>query len=382
MERIPLTLLVSNLGLGGAERQVVQIANGLDRDQFVVSVLALSEDNPLASDLADDVHFEVLPHASSFGADSLVALRRRLAELGTQVVHGFLFEAEFLSRVASLGRAQLRVIGSIRNSNYEINRKRFWLKRLTDFRMDLCVSNSQAGIDYHQAHYHLPDDRYRVVRNGVNTTRFQPRCATDNEHTLHELGLDPERPVIGVFASFKRQKNHLTLLEAAELLELQRPGVQYAFVGGELEPGQRNTDAYARQLMQAVEESPIRSQFHFLGKRKDVERLYPACTLTALPSWHEGLPNVLLESAVCGVPCIATDVSDNALLIEEYGLGCSVPAGDAQAMADALEVALRDGLTIRAEHLARVREDFSNATMIRNMSSVYLSVLRDDLRAA
>ena len=72
----------------------------------------------------------------------------------------------------------------------------------------------------------------------------------------------------------------------------------------------------------------------FLGNKTDVENYYNACTLTVLPSLFEGTPNVALESMACGIPIVASNVSDNAYIIPDGRAGFVVPLNDEAALAD------------------------------------------------
>ncbi|MFK7913940.1 MAG: glycosyltransferase [Pseudomonadales bacterium] len=369
---VRVCLVISNLELGGAERQVVQIANGLDKSRFSVTVVTLGEPNPLADLLDSDVSYECILRRSKLDPTQLIRLTRLLRAQRFNVVHGFLFDAEMLTRVAAAIARTPLVLGSERNADYEVPAKKRRFYRLTRSLMDRCIANSYAGARFNQKLYGLSEDRYTVVQNGVDTERFRPRSQEDKQRIRASLGLGAEQQVVGVFASMKEQKNHLMLIRAAERLDQQIPNVQYLFVGGELESGQRDTSSYARKLAAAIENSTIKSQFHLLGKRADVEDLYPCCDLTALPSWHEGLPNVLLESVACGVPVVATDVSDNARLIADFGFGAIVPSDDDSAMAAELELALQTALSpCQIKQLTAVRERISRAAMIHNISSVY-----------
>src|SRR5574338_1606365 len=116
--------------------------------------------------------------------------------------------------------------------------------------------------------------------------------------------------------------------------------------------------------MKLVDDIGVRDRCLFLGNRDDVERLYPACDVTVLPSLFEGTPNVALESMACGVPVIATDVSDNATIIPDGRAGYIVPLGDPARLAERIETILRDGaLRASMSQAARawVHAEFSTA---------------------
>ncbi len=83
-------------------------------------------------------------------------------------------------------------------------RKRFY--RLTKSLQTHCVANSNAGARFNSQLLGYPMDHYRVVHNGVNVERFR---RGDGGEIRAKHKLDKNAVVIGVFGSFKAQKNHL-----------------------------------------------------------------------------------------------------------------------------------------------------------------------------
>ncbi len=83
----------------------------------------------------------------------------------------------------------------------------------------------------------------------------------------------------------------------------------------------KGTEQYRARMQALIDELGIHERCAFLGNRNDMERIYPACDITALSSAHEGMPNVLLESMACGVPVVATNISDNSHIVKEGETG-------------------------------------------------------------
>lgn len=371
-KKLVVCLVVSNLQYGGAERQVVQIANNLNRDRFEIHVISLSDLNPLADNLASDVAFHQIGVDSGNFLTKLLPVIFRIRKIAPDVLHAFLYDAEIASRIAGwLNRVPL-VLGSERNSDYQVSRSKSQLKRMTSSMMDYCIANTRAGASYNQKIQKLANDRYLVIRNGVDLNRFRPVSREERLERLVQADLDPTKTYVGMFASFKAQKNHPMLIEAAELVEKRISDVHYLLVGDSLESGYGDTDGYKASLMQMLEHSSLNSRIHLLGRQTDVERLYGCCELTVLPSLHEGLPNVLLESMCVGVPFVATDVADNGLLVEKLDVGRLVEVGNVKEFADAIcDTLSQSDTNISADKLSSVRDYLSNERMIDDISKVY-----------
>ena len=121
------------------------------------------------------------------------------------VVHTFLFDAEFFGRIAGRLAGVPVIIGSERNTDYVPLRRHLWAFAMTRSCSDAVIANSKAGADFNSRTFHVPRSKYRVVHNGVDIDRFSPR---DAGALRKELKIADHDRVVGMFASFKEQKNH------------------------------------------------------------------------------------------------------------------------------------------------------------------------------
>lgn len=111
---------------------------------------------------------------------------------------------------------------------------------------------------------------------------------------------------------------------------------------------------------------------------EDVPSAYAVADLVVLPTYREGFPNVLLEAAAMGVPCVATRVHGCIDAVEEGVTGALVPARDAAALASAIEGYLADAARRRAHGAAaraRVLRDFRQEVVWDAFLAEYRSLL-------
>ena len=369
---IRVLLVISNLEYGGAQRQVVELANNFDPARVEVHVCSLSSYVPLARELQlPDGRVHVVEKRSRFDLMVVPQLTRLLRRLKIDVVHGYLFDAEVAVRLAGRLARTAVVAGSERNTDYTLKRVQHVAYRLTKSKVDLIIANSNAGAAFHSGMLGHDRSIYRVIHNGVDTTKFAPR---DRAEARRRLGLAPEDAVVGMFASFKRQKNHPLLFAAAKELLTRVPRLRLLLVGDELHGGMHGSSDYKVRTEALIDELGLRDRCMLLGNRDDVELIYPACDVTALPSLFEGTPNVALESMASGVPVVATDVADNALVVPDGQAGFIVPLGDHMLMADRLGRVLQDaGCAARMRQFTRewVTREFSTARLAEKTEAVY-----------
>ena len=375
-DRVCVLQVISNLEYGGAQRQVVELANNLDKEDFDVQVCSLSDYVPLARDLNDQERcLHVIQKRWKFDLTVVSRLARLLRELHVDIVHGYLFDAVIVTRLAGRIAQTPLIVGAERNSDYTLHPRHLVAYRLTRRWVNLIIANSYAGALFNQKTLGHDQSVYRVIHNGVNVEQFSPHDKCD---VRREIGLPEQGRVIGMFASFKRQKNHPLFFTAVTQVFRRFPDTRLLLVGDELYAGMHGSDEYKEEVHSLIDKLGIRGQCVFLGNQPDVARLYSACDVTVLPSLFEGTPNSVLESMSCGVPIVATGVSDNASLIPDGHAGFIVPLGNADMMAERLCRLLGDDELRHAmgrQARAWVKQEFSTLRLATKTAEVYLNAL-------
>jgi glycosyltransferase involved in cell wall biosynthesis len=143
------------------------------------------------------------------------------------------------------------------------------------------------------------DPRCRVIYDGVATTRFE--SPVDVAAVRSELGTHGDGPVFMHIGNEAEEKNHRRLLEIFAAIHQRQPSAWLVVVGD----GTSRPDGVVMQRTRAL---GLEACTRVLGIRHDVPRLLPSADVLLLPSLREGLPGVVLEATVVGVPVLATDL--------------------------------------------------------------------------
>ena len=378
---ISVVLVIDDLEYGGAQRQVLELANNMDPTRFDVHVCTLSDYVPMGKQLTDaNRRLHVIVKKNKFDFTAVLRLAQLFRSLEADIVHSYLFHADIATRLAGRLAGTELVIGSERNANYKPKKRHILAYKLTRACVDLTIANTKTGADFNSRMFGQPVPDYRVVYNGVDTQRFK---AQSHNAIRTELGIAQEDPVIGIFASFKPQKNHAMLLRAFGQVLESIPKTILLLVGDRLAGNMGGAADYHVQMEALIDELNIGHKCIFLGNRNDIERLYPACDITALSSFYEETPNVLLESMASGVPVVATRVSDNAYIIKEGETGCLVQLDDVDGMAERLRTLLHDAPRRREmgrKAQAWANEKFSIEQLVKNTEEIYLQALHEKAR--
>ncbi|MGG5817789.1 glycosyltransferase [Falsiroseomonas sp. HW251] len=247
------------------------------------------------------------------------------------------------------------------------------LNRLAARWTSASVFQNREDMSYFERNGMVGDGVSRLIPgSGVDIAAFRPvPSAGDSPAELREqLGLGTS-PVVVTVTRVTREKGIPTLLQAAALVHAARPDVRFLLVGpregtGRFAVSQAEIDAHAPYVVAT-------------GKRSDVPALLRLADVFAFPTeFREGVPRVLLEAAVAGLPIIATRMPGCTDVVEHGHTGILVTPGSPQELAQAILQALADPAAgrIMAERAAElVRREFSLELTVDRYRKLYAELL-------
>jgi glycosyltransferase involved in cell wall biosynthesis len=205
--------------------------------------------------------------------------------------------------------------------------------------------------------------RIHQVDNGVDASVF---FARDRGEARAALDVPSDARVVLFVGRLEPQKGIRELLGAFNRVHARIPRAMLALVG----------DGVSREEVRA-RTAPLGQAVRVLGPlpQAQVAAWMGACDVLTLPSWAEGMPNVVLEALASGRPVVATRVGGIPDALRDDRAGLLVPPRDAAALADALVHALHttwDEDAVRAcgprpwrESAAALREVLESVTANR-----------------
>lgn len=345
-----VVLLVRQLSLGGAERQVVLLARELARRGHQVTVAAFYSGGGLEAELAQTgAAFHTLGKS---GRGDVIGFGGRLAAflagVRPDVLYTFLTVPNLLSLFAR-GRGRPAILWGLRASDMQM-RHYDWLSRASHaleprlaFHADLFVANGESVAAAARARG-FPAAKLRIIANGVDAARFG-FDADIRARMRRTWGLGDDALVVGHVARRDPMKDHRGFIAAFAQAAAQRgdlhgvcvtsgPGAHAAL---RAEIAAQGLGARLIVADAALDAADSMRGFDFF------------CSSSA---FGEGFSNVLCEALACGLPCAATDVGDARFILADAGF--IVPPRDTPALAEALLKAAsireadRDGAAARA----------------------------------
>jgi glycosyltransferase involved in cell wall biosynthesis len=294
--------IIDSLGSGGAQRQLVILAKGLQERGHDVSFLVYHKDDFYNSSLENagiKIHYTIEPNY----AKRLLKMRKYIRNGKFDAVISFLEAANFIATLSGFPFRKWKLIVGERSANPNVL-KSFKLRFYRWFHLfaDYIVANSQSNIDIvKRINPLLPSRKIKVIYNAVdihvNLTNIEKK---DNYF----------RMVIG--ASHRRLKNLDGLVEAVHILPKSIKSILKIDWYGE-----KNLDDSLKNAQYKIDEYKLQDVFSFYDPTLEIHNRISQADIAGLFSYYEGFPNFICESMAIGKPIICTRVSDLPILLED-----------------------------------------------------------------
>ena len=380
-DRIRVVHAITLLEWGGAQENTLFTVASLDRERFE-PILASGTGGLLDARAASipgcrwaPVPSLVREPSPASDAAAFLALRRLFRTLRAEsrspvVVHTHSSKAGIVGRAAARAAGVDLAVHSVHGFGFHDGQRpavrAFYagLERVAARWTDAFVAVSEANVRTGVRERIFPRERCRLIRSGFDTARF---LAGDRGRGRALLGLPEGVPVVGTVAVFKPQKSPLDFVEVARRIAPDFPDARFVMVGdGELRPA----------IERAVREAGLGGRFLLPGWREEVPDLLRAFDLFLLTSRWEGLPKVVPQALIAGVPVVATAVDGTAEIVDHGADGFLAGAGDVESLAAFARGVLRDGGGLRPGFKReRLLLEFDQDEMVRAQERLYLELL-------
>jgi glycosyltransferase involved in cell wall biosynthesis len=364
--RLRLLLVTDEMEVGGTQRQIVRLARHLIGLGVEVELVYFRQESYLLDEARSaGVVVHQIPKRSAVDPRFFLGLRKLLRHGRYDVIHAFAFSAELWTALAvrTIMQSRPALITSIRGT-YEWYSHRHWqLKRWISRQSFRVVANSSSGAIYAAEKMGEPSARIDVVYNGVDLAAADD--AARISRSAAALGLS------GATGAFRLlfvgrlvdHKNVANLLQAMRLVDDQRIEL---FIAG---------DGPLQQELQTLHQSMnLGAQVSWLGERNDVAELMHAVDAVVLPSWREGMSNVLLEAMSAEKPVLASRAGGNPEVVEAPETGLMFDPASPEQIAGCISELAQSPERTRAMGRAgrlRVERVFSTDVMARAMHAIY-----------
>ena len=164
----------------------------------------------------------------------------------------------------------------------------------------------------------VEQDKIHVIYNGVSHDKFGLNYPTKNigDYILY-------------IGNLKHDKGVMELIEGFNQIKEQHPNLKLVFAG---------SGSMRETLVKYVSTYDIEEKVTFLGNvdHNELPAWLSNARALCLPSYNEGVPNVVLESMAAGTPVLATNVGGIPEVVDESICGKLIPPRDTNAVVKGL----------------------------------------------
>ncbi len=358
-DTVRILVLTDSLGVGGTERQLVELLKGLQRSGRYAAVLGvLDRGGALEAEAAGHAGRVLnVRRRARFDVTPAFPLIHQTRQAEVRLIHA----VGWMSGLAGLIAARLLRLpilnGSLRSVPPVLDTPARISHRCA-LLSDAVVANAPAvlravGLDHHP--------RAHVIANGIDLARFDGIAAEDSAVAQ-----------VCMVANFSRYKDHAALIRAVPSVLAAVPHARFALVGREA-----GTLAAARRL---VDELGVGAAVRFVTDGRPPEPIVAASQVCVLSTPGEGLSNAVMEYMALCKPVVASACEGNAALVRDGESGFLVPPGAAEPLAARVIELLRDDARawrMGAAGRQRIEDGYSLPRMVAEYEALY-----DRLRAS
>ena len=376
MNKIKITFFLPNLEGGGAEKTVVRLLKGLNKEVFQLSLLLGKKKGPLLEEVPKEVIVEELNVSNIRYA--FFKLINYFKKNKPAIFISFLSHANVISILSKIfSREKTKIIVSERTTftlTPEITKTlqnkilaSLFLKPLVKFTYPLadaivCVSK---GVAKDLSNFLGSDRKIKVIYNPIVSDEL---FSLAKEPVNHPWFIEKKIPIILAVGRLTKAKDYPTLLKAFALIS-QKKKCRLVILG----EGEER-----KNLEQLISNLNISKNVALLGFQKNPYKYMQKSSVFVLSSKREGFPNVLVEAMACGLPVISTDCQSGPNEIINNGEnGILVPVGNEKALAEAVLKVLNDSALQQKFSLEGKKraQDFTLVKSVKEYEKLFQEVL-------
>ncbi len=208
-----------------------------------------------------------------------------------------------------------------------------------------------------------------TVYGVVDLDLFKP--VKEKDEIRKELGLPLDKKIVLYLSNLKSDKGVFELLKAFHKVSDDLDDLELRVCG---------SGAAKQGMVQYIDEHQLCEKIRMMGPvlHDQVHKWMKACDVFVLPSYHEGMPNAVMEAMACGLPVVATEVGGLPEAIGDSKGSILIPPRDVNALSQALNNVLSDDLKRQEmSDAARVRaeERFGVATTAKKIIDHFIKLI-------
>lgn len=365
-KKIRIMHIIHQLGTGGAENGIVNLANGHNHNKFELSICTLVGGGSLTYRL-DQSKTSLFELEKKEGNDISIILKLYsvFKKFKPDIVHthawGTLCESFLAAKLARIPIMIHGEHGTIQEKPINIFIQNIFWKMTSQV---LSISSNHKKLLSETIKFPLA--KITVIPNGVDIAKFS--YMNNSSNRLIACNVKQKTITIGTIGRLVPVKNQQILIRVLAKLKKKFSDVELLIIGD----GPLKSDLKKLSSRLSIADSVVMP-----GRKSDITKYFHKMDIFILPSFSEGMSNTILEAMSCGVPVIASDVGGNPELIDNGINGLLFPSQDQKKLEELImqlienpEIALKLSQNARQ----KIEHNFSIEKMVQNYEKMYFQL--------
>jgi len=368
MKKNILSLLTSSYG-GGAERLVLNQMNLFNFKEYNFHVITFRQGQLEKEFRKTKAKYNTLNTKFKFSILTLLKLNNYIKKNKIEIIHAHLIEPEIYSFFLKILNPKLKIIITKHNAN-DFKKKLLWglIGKLTSICAEKVITVSGTIKKFSQKYEHISQKKIVVYPNGTNTSKI--KRIVNSSKIRKRIGLKKDEFVVGVVGRLTKQKGHIFLIKAAEILKNKIPKLKIIIIGdGKLKDS----------LEYEVEKRNLSNIIKFVGFRHDIKEIYSAMDIFCMPSLWEGLSIVLLEAMSSESLVVMSNLPNNKEVAEDGKEAVYFNKGNHQELAKKIDYYYKNpkkAEIIRKNAREKVVSNFDFKKNLKEIERLYKNILK------
>ncbi len=294
------------------------------------SIEICQPNSPIHRALQDQGLRAACVHAQNYFAPSATRfIRKHIDQFRVQAVFLHSMRDIWLVTPALYFRPSVRLFAFARMFLRDVNKKDLLHRHLYK-RIDKMIALSHAQKSLLLNCLPLPEDKYEVIPNGVDTQRFQPRPRREDIRTSWQV--NKNEFLFGLIGRIDRQKGSLEFVEAAAQVQRNFPQARFIMVGGNT----LGEGDFTTKVLKRIKELDFKVPIILTDFRTDIPDVLNALDAFVMPSYEENFANVMLEALASGLPCIGTSSGGTPEILSHGDVGLLCEPQSSSSLAESM----------------------------------------------
>ncbi|MFA5339471.1 MAG: glycosyltransferase family 4 protein [Candidatus Omnitrophota bacterium] len=355
----------------GAEKIILSIAEGIDREAFDPLIIVLQGEGdalpPLASEARNSgLRVEIVKLKGKFDRSSIGRLRNILLTNKIDILHANEYRSDIIGFLAAR-HTNARTIATAHGWLYIDPKIKLyeWIDSMFLRAFDEVIAVSGA-MKNELAKAGIPQDKLKIIENALDYSDIRSGAGSD---IRKEIGAGPETIIVGSVGRLSLERGYEYLLDAAKEILGKCSDIKFLIAGdGDLK----------NSLIARAQRLGIKEKIVFLGFRKDVKNVYAALDIFVSSSLRESFGLALVEAMAAGKPVVATAVGIAQEIIKNGDNGLLVKPGSAEEIGKAMLILFSDDnkrMEMGDSARRTIEDRFSRNKMIKEYEIAYRSLI-------